>query len=268
MIIVVGGYDVVYIPEYDYGVYKTKIRTFCVKFALKNADYILPNNQSLIYNINTYSNNYHRKEGIKYFVPNTKAKIITIHNGYDIDFWVKKQILKKENTVITVASIKDYRTFKLKGIDCFIKIAELLPKYKFIIIGMTEDLVKKLKIKIPTNLKLISEIPQIKLIDYYQKSKVFCILSLTEGMSNVLCEAMLCECIPVGTNVNFIPEIIKKTGFIIYKNDINEMKNKIKKALLCNDQLGLKAKERILINYSLKRREKRIVKLFNEILLS
>jgi glycosyltransferase involved in cell wall biosynthesis len=75
-------------------------------------------------------------------------------------------------------------------------------------------------------------------------------------MSNVLCEAMLCECIPVGSDVSFIPDIIGNTGYIVKHRDIMEIKQQVLNALNSDPQLGKLARQRILDNYTLEKREK------------
>jgi glycosyltransferase involved in cell wall biosynthesis len=57
---------------------------------------------------------------------------------------------------------------------------------------------------------------------------VYAQFSITEGLPNVVCEAMLAGCIPVGSNVGGIPELIETTGILI-----NERSPEIaKKAIL------------------------------------
>ncbi len=261
LVIVVGGYDAVHIPEYQYGAYHNKLRGWCVKFAFKNADLILPNNPTLIENINYYDNENIRKEGVKHFVPNTKAEFKVIYNGFKLDFWNKNtNFAKNENLAITVAFIDNYRTFQLKGIDSFIEMARIMPEKNFVIIGMSTDFAFQNKIEIPSNLKIIPQTNQQGLIEYYQKAKVFCLFSLTEGMPNVLCESMLCECIPVGSKVNAIPEIIGDTGFIIEKKDIALMKSALNQAFESDISLGELAKQRIIENFSFEKREIELVK--------
>lgn len=260
LVIVVGGYDAVHIPEYQYGAYHNKFRGWCVKFAYKNAALILPNNPTLIENINDYDNEIIRKEGVKHFVPDTKAEFKVIYNGFKFDFWNKTtNFAKDENLAITVAYIDNYKTFLLKGFNSFIEMAKQMPEKKFVIIGMSIDFAKQNKIDVPPNLMLIPKMNQKGLIEYYQKAKVFCLFSLTEGMPNVLCEAMLCKCIPVGSKVNAIPEIIGNTGYIVEKKELILMKSALNKAFESTISLGELAKDRIIENYSLEKREKELV---------
>ncbi len=268
LIIVVGGYDAVHIPEYQYGAYHNAFRGWCVKFAYKNATLILPNNPTLIENTNDYDEEIIRKEGVKYFVPNTKADFKVIYNGFKLDFWNKiSNFAKDENLAITVAYIDNYKTFLLKGIDSFIEMARQIPEKKFVIIGMSVDFANKNNIEIPSNLQLIPKMNQEELIEFYQRAKVFCLFSLTEGMPNVLCEAMLCKCIPVGSRVNSIPEIIGNTGFIVENKDTTLMRSALNQAFESDLSLGGNAKKRIIENFSFERREKELVKTLKNYLI-
>ena len=267
LIIIVGGHDAVHIHKYKYGVYDSKFRGLCTKFSLNNATLILPNNPTLIENTNDYDDEIIRKEGVKHFVPDTKAKFKVIYNGFKLDFWNKTiNFAKDENLAITVAFINNYKTFLLKGIDSFIEMACQMHEKKFIVIGMSKDFAYQNKIAIPSNLQLIPQTNQQGLIEYYQKAKVFCLFSLTEGMPNVLCEAMLCKCIPVGSKVNAIPEIIGNTGFIVEKKELTLMKSALNKAFESNISLGELAKLRIIENYSFEKRENELVETLKEYL--
>lgn len=56
-------------------------------------------------------------------------------------------------------------------------------------------------------------------------------LSYMEGFPNALCEAMLCGCIPIGSNVSGIPHIIGDTGFILNKRDVDVLDELVQSAL-------------------------------------
>jgi glycosyltransferase involved in cell wall biosynthesis len=109
--------------------------------------------------------------------------------------------------------------------------------------------------------------PHAALLKHYREAKVFCLFSLTEGMSNVLCEAMLCECIPVGSQVTFIPEIIGDTGFIVEHKNIEEMKQKVEMALQSGSHKGKMAKQRIMEKFSMETREKALTALIKNLLM-
>jgi len=62
--IVLGGYDAHWFPEYCYGVYHTRLRRWCVQFAIRNATAVLPVDKSLYDGENTYSFPVPRATGI------------------------------------------------------------------------------------------------------------------------------------------------------------------------------------------------------------
>lgn len=265
LLIVVGGYDVANMPEYNYGVFTSKFRGWCVRYSLKNAQYLLPNNPCLIEYTNTYAFSEPRQGGIRHFVPDLKGIIKVIHNGYKTDFWTYDQSCKKEKIALTVAYVRDYRFYRLKGIDDFIEVARMMSDYKFFIIGLSEIKAKELNISVPENLLLIPEMNQEKLLEFYQKAMVFCLFSATEGMPNTLCEAMLCNCIPVCSDVTFMPEIIGNAGFINRRKDVYEMKENVQKAFDSGEEFGVKARRRIVENFSIQRREKELIDLIESL---
>jgi glycosyltransferase involved in cell wall biosynthesis len=255
LVIVVGGFDAFHLPEYGYGVYHNKFRGLCARYALRNANAILPNSPCLIENINTYAAAEPIRGGIRYFEPRIKGRIVVVYNGFDLTYWANVQRVEKKDVIITVAIVNNLRTFYLKGVDSFIELARQMSGRKFKIIGLNKTFLKRNKINIPSNLEVIDFLEHRELLRHYLEARVFCLFSLTEGMSNVLCEAMLCECIPVGSNVTFIPEIIGDTGFIVKHKNIEEIKQKVEEALRSRPQLGKMAKQRIIDNYSLESRE-------------
>ena len=99
-----------------------------------------------------------------------------------------------------------------------------------------------------------------ELLRHYQEAKVFMCLSLTGGMPNVLSEAMLCECVPVGYRASAIPNIIGKTGIVIDDVDLDIIKENINTALKMDGRL---ARQRIIDLYPLELRKERLYKILN-----
>jgi len=268
-IIIVGGYDAVSIPELKFGVFykeNKKIRILFVKFSFRNADYILPVDKTLIKGVNYYISEKGLSLGVKYFVKNLKGKFKVVATGYNSDIWFNRKDVQKEKAVLSVGSVADIRTFKRKGFDLLLEIAHKMPDVIFVIIGLNHDMLKFTKNIATDNVRLLGFVSNEKLVDYYSKVKVFCQLSLSEGLPNTLCEAMLCECIPVGSNVNGIPSAIDNCGFILKVKNVDKAVELIKKALNSGESLGKKARQRIINNYSLEKREKEITLLIKKLI--
>jgi glycosyltransferase involved in cell wall biosynthesis len=277
-IICAGGYEATFIPEIDCGVYTNeslikKIRRYAVEFSLKNCSIILPVNETLIENENTYLNSNQLgmkplRDGIKNMIPGIKTKMRTVYLGYDDNFFKKMPAIPKENIVVSAGLIPNDNELKRKGFDILIEAAKEMKDTKFVLIGLNPEYIAKFSQLNLQNLELMGVINYDKLIEQYSRAKVFAQISLFEGMPSTICEAMLCECVPVGSNINGIPKIIGNTGFIVKKRSISEVISCLKAALDSHDKLNEAAREYIKKNFTIKKREIDLLNVINDLLRS
>ncbi len=263
-IIFIGGQETVCYKELNKGVYRNKIRSFFVKYALKNSTLIIANHKSLIYHENYYYNQVNPHiDGIKHYVKGFKTPVEIINNGIDPNKFTRNNSIQKEdNLVLTVGSMSQIGDFYNKGFDLFIQVAKRNPQLQFILIGLNPDFLswteENYSFSKILNLKIIpSYCPQIILNESYNKAKVFVQASITEGMPNTLSEAMLLECIPVGSNINGIPDAIGDTGIIIKNRSVEYLEKGILEALQLDT--AAKARERVISLFSFKKRETEII---------
>ena len=100
---------------------------------------------------------------------------------------------------------------------------------------------------------------------WYSKTQFYLQLSVFEGFGVALCEAMLCNCIPIVSNVNFLPSIIGKSGFILDKRNSDKLYNLIKTALKSDISiLESKARERIIKYFPISKRKKILTEVLND----
>ncbi|UCF63588.1 MAG: glycosyltransferase family 4 protein [bacterium] len=241
-IIVLGGYDVTYLPELKYGSFSNPIRKFCTSYALRGADYLLAVDSSLIDELNTR-------------IKSLRGESLTVPTSFDSTQWFRSA--KKDRLVLTVGICDSFQRYKLKGIDIFVEVARLLPRYEFLVIGMKENMIKRLDL--PENLHTRDYVTFSELRDYYSRAKVYAQFSIREGLPSVVCEAMLCESVPVGCSVNGISTAIGDCGFLLAGRDPVEGAKLVKKAMESPAELGEKARQRIISLFNTERREKSLV---------
>jgi len=131
------------------------------------------------------------------------------------------------------------------------------------VIGIQGGALKKLQDIASPNVEFLGPLSQDELIPYYQRAKVYCQLSMREGLPNALCEAMLCECVPVGTRYCGIPTAIGDTGFYVPYGDPKATAEAIKKAL--KSDKGKAARERIKTMFPIERRERKLIQIVNKL---
>lgn len=268
-VVFIGGQEAISYPELNKGVYRKKFRGECVKYALRHSSLIIANHKSLIYHENHYydAENPHI-DGISHYVKGLKTKTEIVYNGIDSTRIVRNNSIQKQNNlVLTVGTMTQIGDFYNKGFDLFIETAARNKDLEFVLIGLKPDLLnwveEQYKVSLLTNLQIIpSFCPQDILNENYNKAKVFVQASITEGMPNTLSEAMLLECIPVGSNINGIPDAIGDTGIIVKHRKVEELEKAISEALKMDS--GAKARQRVLDMFSISLREEKTLKIINE----
>lgn len=240
--IVAGGFDATSIPQFGYGLFhKKNLRSFLGRKSFENCTKILPVDESLIENINSYAFEKPFETGIMKFCQVPKSHFVTIPTGYDAEFWKPKQGVERTESVVSVAGVSNFYRWKLKGGDLLVEIARLLPQYNFYFYGISEEFKDKLiQLGIPKNFHIEGFVSNESLPEIYSRHKVYAQFSLSEGLPNVLCEAMLCGCIPVGSNVNGIPNAIGESSLILRNRDIYEAKSIVLNALKLNALYSLR----------------------------
>jgi len=247
-IIVTGGYDVAYHKgEQKYGLATSPILRRIPKKILKNSTRILAVSKFNMEEAKRITNN----PNISY-VPNG----IPLHN-------TPPDYKKKEDIVITAGFINKTSYWR-KGLNSFIRVADLMPRYDFYHIGRIsgDDLSRMAKKEIkeaPDNMHFLGYVDGID--EWYRKAKVYCQLSAYESFGLSVIEAMDRGCNTVVMNNGALPEIVGQYGYVS-KNDEDIIMN-VEKAMKTPVRKDVHS---WLKQYDIKKREKRIMGVLNEVM--
>ncbi len=260
-IIIVGGTDAVSYPSINYGFFYKKPIKFFIILSYRFTSLIAPKHESLIFFLDTYYGIDYPHQGIKYFLPALKTPFKVIYNGYDQKKWSFNGT-KRKNHFITVCGGWEFEFQKtLKGIDLIIGIAEKFPNSTFEVIGIPDN--SKLD-NLPANFIRTPYVKNEELSEKLGMAEFYLQLSISEGFPNALCEAMLCRCIPIVSNVAAMPYIVENCGFILKNRNLQLLEILIKQALKSNkEELGLKSRDRICMNFPEFKRKKELIEVVN-----
>lgn len=257
LLIISAGTDAASYPSIHYGNYHKRIYGTITRWSFRLCSHISPVHKSLIRWENHFYTQDGHGQGIFHHVPGLKKPYTVIPYGYDGEKWAAATY-KRQLSFITVAFIQSPITYKLKGIDLILEIAERFHDCTFTIIGMTYQPPRD----IPPNVQVIGKLPNEALIAHYKEHEFYFQLSLTEGHPNALCEAMLCNCIPIGSAITSIPDLIGDSGFILKHRNIDELESLMKEALASpRKDLAIRARNQIKDNYPFTRRKQEMLEL-------
>jgi glycosyltransferase involved in cell wall biosynthesis len=169
---------------------------------------------------------------------NFKDKIVIGHEHFlnFEEFKIKKDFYKRPPLIGFIGRLSEE-----KGILNFIK---AIPKtiendkyLRFLIVGdgYLKDKVKQYlkENRLESKVKLLNGIPHNEVPDYLNELKILVIPSYTEGLPNIMIEAMACGTPVLASKIGAIPDIIKEgnTGFILDENSPKSIENNIIRVL-------------------------------------
>jgi glycosyltransferase involved in cell wall biosynthesis len=241
--VVAGGYDVVSMPEIDYGLCRCWWKRWLPKLVFRTADLVLTVSKS-----NTFEALRNARVDLR--------KVKLIYHGFDLDHCSFSPDHPKQQMVLSVGSISKSNLDR-KGLELFAQASRLLPEIEFVLVGRwTDDSITYLKTMASSNMKFLGQVDQKILMATMAKSKVYVQASRHEGFGCALAEAMLCQCIPVVTKVAALPEVVGDCGFYLLERNPESLALLIQQALKSDPDLGRKARQRIVELFPLDKRRK------------
>lgn len=243
-LVVAGGVDVARIPELGYGIWLSPWRARLVRYVFRRAYRILVVAPFMA-------------DDAKKLAEYDGENIVHVPTGYDPDFW--KPVGGKDQQVLTVAMVRDRNTAVLKGLDTLVEAAWKMPTVNFTVIGVEPRV--GLRLRPPMNMKFYAPMPRADILPFYQRAKVYCHPSRREGLPNALCEAMLCGCIPVATQIDGNAAAMGTTGFLVPVGEAEALMMTVHQALTTEEPLGVEARARIVSLFPNVKREQALTHL-------
>ena len=244
-------------PGIKHGNFRKKALAWATKVSFRLASKLLPIDQSLVKFENNYAPDEPKMQGFQGLMPDLKTNFNVIPHGFNQEIFKSSITPPLPKTFITVSSSVAPPVFQRKGIDLILQVAPQFPDCTFTILCKNDYLLES---QLPPNVKILEAVPYEKLPEALAANRFYLQVSIAEGLPNALCEAMLCGCIPIGSNVFAIPDIIENTGFIVKQRTVEALAHQIKQALESNQQeeLSKAARKRIIEKFPLESRVQKL----------
>ncbi|GAB2484572.1 glycosyltransferase [Algoriphagus taiwanensis] len=250
-----GGADCINMPEIGYGNFRKKWLRKATVYSFKNCSLILPVAEALVKQDYSYDPQINSKQGLLNLIPNLKIPIQVIPNGFNTDFWKDLKKIRKPLSFISVATgTSNPSRAIVKGYDLIEQLAALHPDWIFTLVGDSSYSSSNL------NVTVLGKMKPTELLDLYNSHQFYLQLSTSEGFPNALGEAMASGCIPIGSAVGAIPEIIGDSGVILTKKNLHVLDSAIQEfAEQDLNSFSQNASQRIHTLFNFEKRKKAIL---------
>lgn len=251
-ILVIGGYDIASLPQIGYGHQLSMLGRWLTQSAIRLATTLV-----------TFSQ-YSRQEAIL----NAKVKpdrIRMIYLGVP-DLYGTLPPAHRERVALSVGNVNRSNLTR-KGHMLFVSIARHVPDVRFVLAGRWADgAVQQLLADAPPNLSCPGWLNLEQLARLYAGSSVYLQLSQHEGFGMSVAEAMLAGSLPIVTPVGSLPEVVGDTGYYVDANKPTLIVHTLLQALDCDPTQRRAARERVLANFPLEARRRKLHELVEEAL--
>jgi len=208
-------------------------------------------------------------------------KIQVIPNGVDVDKFKPLNLNKQKNSIFFLSLLDEFH--KYKGFDYLLnalKIVKVDIHDVKLVIGGTGKLLDYYRnmandLGLNDNVEFHGFIPHDKIVEYYSKSSVFVLPSISskqEGFGIVALEALACKTPVISTEIVGVANDVKKNnaGIIVPPKDVNKLANAIIKMLTKDDlsqKMGINGRKLVEERYTWASIAKMAEKVYNELLL-
>jgi glycosyltransferase involved in cell wall biosynthesis len=217
-----GGTDCINMPEIGYGNFRKKWLRMATVFSFKNCSLILPVAEALVSQHYNYDPRINPKQGLLQLIPDLKTPIQVIPNGFDTEFWKDLGMERVKQSFISVAtSTSTPARARVKGYDLIAQLAASNPEWSFTLVGDADYEA------LSPNIRVLGKEKPEALVQLYNTHEYYLQLSSSEGFPNALGEAMACGCVPIGSAVGAIPEIIGDTGLLLKRKSLGALQQLI-----------------------------------------
>jgi glycosyltransferase involved in cell wall biosynthesis len=245
--VALGGFDCIDIPELGYGVFRTW-RAPLARAVLRRASVLLPVHASLLETTNRFLDTA-QAQGVRVHVPVLATPAVVAPTGYDPAAWPLGPAARAPR-VLSVGLIDSRVTFLRKGLDLLVEVARRLPEVPFDVVGLKlAEAEVRARYRPPANVTFHPPLPRERLPAVYGRASVYLQLSRAEGMPNVLCEAMLCGCVPVGSSAFGIPDAMGAAGYVVERADPDRAADAVRAALAAGPERRVAAREHVARHY-------------------
>jgi len=262
-VIFLAGTDCAYFPSIQYGNFCKPLLGWFTSASVRMATHLAPKHESLIHFDYTYDASGAPVQGIRHFVKNLTTPYTVIPNGFDSTVFFPLDVARKPCSFITVAvGIGTANINTLKGIDLILETSRIFPDCTFTLVGVAAAVLKD----IPANVHCLPLQNTQQLQQLYSGHQFYLQLSLSEGFPNAVCEAMLCGCVPIVSDVNALPDIAAGCGFVVKQRNIEVLKATVENAIQkSTPEMAQEAIEHIRREYSVEKRQLRLFALFKKL---
>lgn len=151
----------------------------------------------------------------------------------------------------------------LFGLKALERCCEFLTDYEIIIYSANEEMkiaAKKSSDETGLNIRVLNRISSFELMKEFSQSRIYMGLSISDGISTSLLEAMVCGTFPIQSDTSCADEWIQsgETGYIVDPEDIERISDCIKCALL--DDLMVEKAAELNLNIAERRIDSSILK--------
>ncbi len=217
-----GGTDCINMPEIGYGNFRKNPLAWATAYSFTHCSLILPVAEALVSQHYTYDHRISPKQGLLQLIPGLKTPIQVIPNGFDTDFWQDLELERVKHSFISVATSTSTPTrARVKGYDLIEQLAANNSEWSFTLVGDSNYHPQS------PNIQVLGKETPASLVQLYNRHEFYLQLSSSEGFPNALGEAMACGCVPIGSAVGAIPEIIGITGLLLKRKELGTLQQLI-----------------------------------------